>query len=162
MQKAIINASPIISLCKIGLEDLLFQLFDEIYITDEVIREINVKQGHESYFVDKAIRESKLLRYSVKKKEMITNLYGKMHEGELSVIIGGLELGADYLILDEMAARNFAESLSLNPIGTIALLRIAKRKGLIKEVKPYLFRLREKGIWLSKSIIETVIRLENE
>jgi len=149
MKKAVINASPIISLCKIGVENILFELFEKVFITDEVIGEIDSKPGRMSNFIKDSI---------VAKKSMIDDLYGKMHKGELSVVIAGLELQADYVIIDEIAARNFAESLSLNPIGTIGLLRIAKKKGLIQSVKPFLMELREKGMWLSKQIIEKIIK----
>ena len=158
MKKAVINASPIISLCKIGVENILFELFEKVFITDEVIGEIDSKPGRMSNFIKDSIANGKLKKYSVAKKSMIDDLYGKMHKGELSVVIAGLELQADYVIIDEIAARNFAESLSLNPIGTIGLLRIAKKKGLIQSVKPFLMELREKGMWLSKQIIEKIIK----
>ncbi|HCL57520.1 MAG TPA: DUF3368 domain-containing protein [Spirochaetia bacterium] len=158
MKKAVINASPIISLCKIGVENILFELFEKVFITDEVIGEIDSKPGRMSNFIKDSIAIGKLKKYSVAKKSMIDDLYGKMHKGELSVVIAGLELQADYVIIDEIAARNFAESLSLNPIGTIGLLRIAKKKGLIQSVKPFLMELREKGMWLSKQIIEKIIK----
>jgi len=162
MHKVIINASPIISLCKIGLENMIFELFDEIYTTDEVIEEINKKQGNESVFLNDAISLNKIKKYTVLKKDLINELYGKMHKGELSVIIGGLELNIDNVIIDEIAARNFSESLSLSPIGTIGILRIAKRKGMIVEIKPYLNKLKENGFWLSNLIMDSILKMENE
>lgn len=162
MYKVVINESPIIGLCKINLENIIFDIFDEIYITEEVIKEISTKESYEKEFVKKAIKNNKIKEYCVKNKDIINKFYGKMHKGELSVIIAGLEINADFIIIDELTARNFAESLSLYPIGLIGILRIAKRKKFINEIKPYLYSLKKKGIWLSEKLINDILDIEKE
>ena len=46
--------------------------------------------------------------------------------------------------------------------GTIGILIKAKKLGLITELKPLIFELREKGVWLSDSLIERILELTNE
>lgn len=69
---------------------------------------------------------------------LVSKLYGKLHRGELEVIIGAKELGIQYVIIDEKPARRLADTLMLNSIGTVGLLLVAKKKGRITEVKSYL------------------------
>ena len=52
-----------------------------------------------------------------------------------SVILYG-ELNADFLLIDDQKAREIAESLELNCIGTVGLLIKAKRLGMLPELKP--------------------------
>ena len=57
---------------------------------------------------------------------MIQRLYGKLHAGELETIVGGKELEIDFVLIDEIAARNMAKNFFLTPIGTLGILRLAK------------------------------------
>lgn len=57
---------------------------------------------------------------------LVEQLYGKMHKGELEVIIAAKELSREFVLIDEKTARNFAEMNLLSPIVTIGLLVVAK------------------------------------
>ena len=46
--------------------------------------------------------------------------------------------------------------------GPIGILTKAKKQGLISEIKPLIFEMREKGIWLSDGLIERILDLSNE
>ncbi|MFN8255668.1 MAG: DUF3368 domain-containing protein [Bacteroidales bacterium] len=60
-----------------------------------------------------------------------------MDFGESESLILYKELQADFLLVDDKKARRIAETLNINCIGTLGLLSTAKRKGLIKHLKPY-------------------------
>ena len=50
----------------------------------------------------------------------------------------------------------------LKVTGTIGILLKAKQLGHITELKPLLFELRTKNVWLSDSFIENALKLANE
>ncbi|MFM9006291.1 MAG: DUF3368 domain-containing protein [Flavobacteriales bacterium] len=44
----------------------------------------------------------------------------------------------------------------------MGILIKAKKQGLISELKPLIYELREKEVWLSESLIERILSLSNE
>jgi predicted nucleic acid-binding protein len=74
--------------------------------------------------------------------------------GQLTLLRGTFaELHADYLLVDERAARRAARALGLRVIGTLGVLLAAKRKRLITEVRPLLDELLRKGFWVSPRLV---------
>ncbi len=62
--------------------------------------------------------------------------------GEIEAITLAIEIGADYLLIDERMGRAAAARLGLRIAGVIGVLIEAKRRGLLPEVAPLLGRLR--------------------
>ena len=54
--------------------------------------------------------------------------------------------------IDELVARNIAESLGLKVSGTVGILLKAKELKLIGKLKPYLNDLRNKNVWISDEV----------
>jgi predicted nucleic acid-binding protein len=65
-------------------------------------------------------------------------------------------------ILDGRAARNCAAGLGIRVRGTVALIVLAKRKGVIARAKPLLDGLMEHGIRIDASVIGAALRLAGE
>ncbi|MEA1947618.1 MAG: hypothetical protein U9N83_10010 [Thermodesulfobacteriota bacterium] len=61
-----------------------------------------------------------------------------MDLGESAAIALAIERKANLLLLDETDARNIAEFYGLPKTGVIGLLMKAKKKNLVKEIKPIL------------------------
>ena len=162
MIKVIVNSSPIIGLAKIGKLNLLWELFDKIYVPVEVFKEVTIKKDTVSREFKSAITDTKITIYTPKDKGFIKRLYGKLHTAELEVIIGGKELEVDFVVLDEIAARNLAIDLSLVPIGLIGILKFAKSVGLIPEMKKYLLNLKQYGFRISNFLLTKILSEENE
>lgn len=93
---------------------------------------------------------------------MVQRMYGKLHTGELETIIGGKELEIDFVLIDEVAARNMAKNFFLTPIGTLGILRLAKAQKKIEMVKPDIDFLIDRNYRIGKSLYEQVLKLENE
>jgi len=109
-----------------------------------------------------AVKDGKVTVYTPKDTDFIKRFYGKLHFVELGLIICGKELEADFVILDEIAARNSAIDLSLVPLGLIGILRFAKSIGLITEIKKYLIHLKQNGFRISNSLLSKILIEEGE
>ena len=158
------NSSPIIGLATIGLLDLLWELFDEVFIPEAVFHELvcQSKNALGRLELIDAVKNKNIIVYQVKNQEFVDQFYGKLHKGELEVIIGAKELNADYLLLDEKTARNFALALSLEPTGLIGILILAKSVGKIKEIKRYLDLLIEKNYRIAKNLYLQILSEQGE
>ncbi len=81
-------------------------------------------------------------------------------DGEAASIILAVEEDAGLIILDDKDARKIAEKLGLKVMGTAGILLLAKKKGIIEEIKPILEEM--SGFYLSDSIIKIVLREAGE
>lgn len=62
------------------------------------------------------------------------------------------------ILLDDARARKIAQWLKIKQIGTIGLLLRAKRRGLIKTIKPHIDALIENGIYIRRELIDAVLK----
>ena len=167
MVKVVSNASPIIGLIKIQKLYLLWELFDEIYITSVVYDEImsgNAKRDTNNSIqaLEEAVNAKRIKIYEVADKQLVEKLYGKLHKGELETIIAAKELDIEFVIIDEKAARNLAESFLLTPIGIVGVILFAKSKSRIEAVKPLLEELISSGFRTSDKIYKWALEQAGE
>lgn len=158
------NASPIIGLLGINRLYLLWNLFDEVLIPEAVYRELcadSLKHEYEVKLIQEYVESGKLTIYKVENATMVKNLYGKLHFGELEVIVGAKECGISLALIDERAARKMASEFLVDTIGILGILSWAKKQGLILEIKADIDKLREKGYRISDSLYQQIL-LKNE
>jgi predicted nucleic acid-binding protein len=82
--------------------------------------------------------------------------------GESAVLALAREQPGSQVILDDRDARRCAASLGIPVQGTLGLMVIAKRLGLISEVRPLIDRLRRAGLYMSQGLAERVLRAAGE
>lgn len=151
----ITNSAPIIGLSILGKLYLLVDLFKVVYVPEAVYREIVDSGSSRQYGKDELtmmISDRIFQLYKVENSSLVKKLYGKLHEGELEVIVGAKELDFKFVAIDEHAARTLAKTFLLQPIGTIGILILAKKKGMIEEVKPLLDILLKHDFYISKKL----------
>lgn len=125
------DAGPIFSLAAIEQLPLLKLLFDQVKIPRGVREEITKNKkayfykSIENYFADRVLTISDF-----------SQLFSAMDYGETEAVLLYKEIDADYLLIDDKKARKIAETLNIKCIGTLGILSSAKRKGLIKELRP--------------------------
>jgi len=73
-----------------------------------------------------------------------------------------IEKNADIVILDDKDARKIARGFGLKVTGTIGVLMLAKRRGVIKEVKPLIEELIREGFRISDDLLKTILEEMNE
>jgi len=86
-----------------------------------------------------------------------------LDKGEAEAIALAKEKEAEILLIDDKSARKIAHHLGLNYIGLLGVLREAKSKGIIKNIKGYMDLLRTAaGFWISEDVYKNILNLENE
>jgi predicted nucleic acid-binding protein len=147
MDRAVISdTSCLIALAKIDKLDLLRELYQEILIT----REVSLEFGD-------LLPEWILIREAVNKQKQ-SELEEQLDRGEASSIALALELENSTLIIDETKGRKIAQSYDIDIIGTIGILLLAEKKGLIQDVVSVILRLVNQGFRLSDSLIDKIIK----
>lgn len=165
MIRVICNSSPIIGLSLIGKLNLLWEIFDEVIIPKEVYREVVEANSYNNYGAKElreAVEDGNIRVYNVKNKTLVDDLYGKLHRGEIEVIVAAKELKVTDVVIDERAARSFAEAMLLQSVGILGILIIAKKKGKIAELKTSLDLLMESNYRISKKLYENTLRKVEE
>lgn len=155
-----VNASPLITLGKVPAITLLEGMCSELVIPEGVVRELN--QGPANDPARLWIhREGASF---VRRLDEIPSLIAAwdLGRGE-SEVISWAYLNTGYeAILDDRAARNCASSLGIPVRGTIGLILIAKKEGLLSEVKPLLDKLSEEGFRIDPELLRMARTLANE
>ena len=146
MDKVIISdTSCLIALSKIEKLDLLKDLYLEIIITSEVYQEFGGSLPDWFIIAD------------VKDKQKQKDIEERLDKGEASSIALALEIDNTTLIIDEVKGRKIAQSMNIDIIGTIGVILLADKKGLISDVTGIILRLVNKGFRLSDNLINKII-----
>ncbi|MBM4065264.1 MAG: DUF3368 domain-containing protein [Planctomycetes bacterium] len=82
--------------------------------------------------------------------------------GESEAISLSLELNADLLIVDDLAARKVAHELEIKVTGVIGILLLAKKMGYVQEIKYFLNEMLKHDFRISKIIYEEALKLAKE
>ena len=94
---------------------------------------------------------------NVKNRREVVALQAVLDEGEAEVITLGQEVKADLLLLDNKEPRLFAGTLNLEVLGTIGIIKMAWRKGLVSDPVSKLRQLRQKGFWIEDVLFSKIL-----
>lgn len=131
------NSSPIMNLAIIGQLDLLRQIFGVILVPDEVWDELTVA-GRGKPGTEHIIRTTWIQVIALHNRALMISLEKDLDRGEAASIALAVERQADWVLLDEVDARNMADLYQLRKTGVIGILTRAKRLQLIQTIKPFL------------------------
>ena len=152
--KIVMNASPIILLHKINRLDLLNKLFDCVLIPEAVVQEINAVNSLDEPTILSNISYKCI---KVTNRAAIASLLGRLHLGEVEVMVGALEQEVATVVLDDFSARNKAKQLGLSVTGTLGIIVKAKNSNLIKDIAFEVEGLKAAGIYISDDIIQQIL-----
>ncbi len=144
------NASPIIFLSKLDALDLLQQCFNKIEIPQAVSQEIG-ELALPSYITITPISEAG--------SQYVAGAIGALHTGELEAMVLSRETKADYILLDDLAARRKATRMGLSIIGTIGIIALANAKKHLTATTTHQYYdalVEEHGLYLSAEILQQV------
>jgi predicted nucleic acid-binding protein len=150
MPHIISDSSCLIALDNIGMISILKDLYEKIYITEEVYSEFG--QSIENWIEIKPVENKNYLRI----------LNQLVDLGEASTIALSLELTDNLMILDDKKARTVANNLNLKFTGLLGVILKAKQQEIIPSVSHLLSRLKSVNFRISEVIENEVLRLASE
>ena len=154
INRVVVNASPLICLFKNGLEELFPTMFNDIVVPEVVIKEVTAK-GEADFDAQAFISLSWIRRMgdvSVDPRVAAWDL----GNGESAVLSFALRNPEYWAILDDREARRCALSLQCHCIGTIGIIILAHKRGLIRSVRETLEGLQSAGFWLSETFLNEI------
>lgn len=155
----VVNSGPLISLARIGRLDLLPALFDEVVapraVFEEVTRDPKLPGAAE-------IAKAAWLRIiELADRDAVDRLQVWLDAGESEVLVLARDMKGTAAI-DERRGRALASALGVPQTGTVGILILAKRRGLIPALTPLLDELGARGIHLSSRLYDDARRLVGE
>lgn len=155
MLKVVSNTTPIISLLKLSKLDILKNLYSEINIPYAVFQEVEAGRNKDYYTNLSNLNWINILE--IQDKQAV-KYFLDLDSGEAEAVVLATEIKADLIILDEKLGRFHAKHADLKVTGTIGVLIKAKKEGLINELKPLLFELTKKEVWISDKLIYEILK----
>ncbi|MBD2141128.1 DUF3368 domain-containing protein [Anabaena sp. FACHB-1250] len=155
------DTTPISELAKVNHLNLLPKLFGKVVIPQGVFDELQVGEHPAAKLVQNL---SWLEVVTVDNQQLVRELQQsfKLDLGESEAIALAEEISASGLLIDERAARKVAMAQKLPLIGTVGILLLAKRRGLLDSVKDVLDEMQEQGMRISDRLYVQVLTLAQE
>ena len=152
------NTSPLNNLAAIYKLDLLQELYSTIIIPEGVYQELMAVET--PIHVSNQIKTTQWIRVEKVASSIQVNLLRQqLDRGEAEAIALAIQLDADLLLIDEKQGRKVANNFNIKFSGILGVLIIAKRKGLISEVKPLLDQLRmQAGFWIKPNLYQNILQ----
>lgn len=156
----VVNASPLILLGKIGRIDLVSRLAARIVIPQGVAEELRAGPAADPARTWIEGPGAGAVT-AVEQTDPLVATWD-LGLGESHVLTLCRATPNTEAILDDRAARNCAAALGIPVRGTLALIALAKRRGVIAEARPLFDALQDQGIRVDAAVIETALRLAGE
>jgi len=155
------DTTPISELAKVDHLDLLPKLFGKVVIPQGVFDELQVGEHPAAKLVQDL---SWLEVVTLDNQQLVRELQQsfKLDLGESEAIALAEEISASQLLIDERAARKVAMARKLPLIGTVGILLLAKRRGLLDSVKDVLDEMQAQGMRISDRLYVQVLTLAQE
>lgn len=152
LDRAVINAGPLVALSLLDQLDLLPALFTECWVPQTVFNEVAVagigKPGAKS--LQTADWQNRVRASPIPDPLLVMEL----DTGEAEVISLARQLSPCIAIIDERRGRRIAQHVYGLPVkGTAGILVAAHRRGLITGVRSRLLELRAAGYFIADSVI---------
>ncbi len=154
--KVVSNSGPLIALAKVEKLHVLRELFGKVFIPQAVWIEV-VERGKGKPGSEEVASAEWIEVVEVRDKLGVEILRGEIEVGEAETIVLAKELNADLVLLDEKIPRIIAKSLGLNVTGSLAILFLAWKRGLIADnLDDLLDELKSKGVYFSEEVVDAL------
>jgi len=155
------DSSPLIAFSQIGRLELLRSLYAQLLIPqavyDEVVSAEKSRPGSAEVFAADWIKVQK-----VSDQTAVLLLREQLDQGESEAIVLALETKAEALLIDEARGRRIAQSRGLPHIGTVGVIVLAKRRGMIEAATALLDELSAVGFRMSPQLYRRAKDLAGE
>jgi hypothetical protein len=155
------DTTLLLYLGRIGQVKLLFELYQPVYVPEEVAWELQIGRSLRSDTIDP--QQYDWMIPAKVEPEMLARLpTNRLGSGERAVIAYAYANQGSVAGLDDRLARLFAESLNLKVVGLVGILIKAKRCGNIPSLAPLLADLQSQGFRMNQSLYEETLHLVGE
>ena len=156
------DTTPIISLTKLDMLDILGRFYDEVLLPKTVFEEVcrNPMFAAEAEAVQKCVF-MKVKAVSHIQSVKILRAAG-LDLGESEAIVLADTMPDSLLLMDERKGRQIALNMGIQIIGTLGILLQAKMLGLIKNIKPLLDTLLNENIRISETLYNSILEQADE
>jgi len=161
---AISNATPLIYLGKIGQLDLLFKLFGDIFIPNEVYREVVINGlrlgAIEAQLINYLVNQDKIQVVKPILPDPLPAWAQPVDAGEIEVILLAQQQPADWVLIDNQHARQAARKVGLPLKGTIGILLDGFRQQFLslRELEFWLHYIKaQPDFWISDSLCDQAL-----
>lgn len=155
-----VNASPLIVLVKVGRVELLTALCDELVVPAGVAEEV-LRGGAHDPSVRWMLDEGQ--RFIVQDAPTTLEVSAwDLGQGETAVLSWAHQHPGYEVLIDDRAARNCAAALGIPVRGTLGVLLLAKKAGLVERVEPVLQEIVAAGLHVHPNLRDDILRLAGE
>lgn len=156
----ILNASPLIVLARIGQEELILTLADQVVVPRAVVTEIEAGPTQDKARQILVADQFAIVDSPPPSPELLSWDLGS---GEIAVLSLAMAERMWVAILDDAAARKCARSFSIPIKGTLAIVLMAKQRGLISSAAGVIQCLVDEGFRIDDRIVrEALARMVGE
>ncbi len=150
----VLNASPLIVLGKSKLLEKIGPLAETWLIPEGVINEISIKSPIQT-ILSQLTAEAEVITKSVNEINPIVGDWN-LGLGESEVLTLAMTEGSG-VVVDDLQARKCAKVLEIPLIGSLGLVLMARKQGLIEEVRPAFDLLAAAGLYIDSKLIENIL-----
>ncbi|CAK0750521.1 DNA-binding protein [Gammaproteobacteria bacterium] len=161
-ETAIIDASPLIFLGRAGYLELLCDIAVRYLVPETVMEEIQ-RRGQTDETV-RAVAKASWIEIIPAPIIPETVLAWSLGPGESTVLALAIALRekSTVVVIDDLAARQYASVQGLSLRGTLGIVLNAKSKGRIPLARPVMETLVLKGMYLSRTILDKALERVGE
>jgi len=158
----VFNASPLIVLAKAGLLNQIVPLGEQIIIpqavVDEVVRVDDPTDPARTWLE----RPPCPVSSPVSPPTPPFLAAWDLGPGESAVISVGSTWSGSMAVLDDLAARRCAQAHQIKVVGTLGLVLLGKRRGLLPSVADAVGAIQSAGLFVSPHVVSAVLREAGE
>lgn len=160
-QAIVCDTTVLLYLGRISQANLLSELFTPIYVPEPVMLELDMGRLLRYDTID--LRNLAWVTPVSVPQAMIDALPpNRLGSGERAVVAYARSQDSNVVGLDDLQARQLAESVGLKVVGTLGILLRAKQAGLISTVQPLLEEVIVQGFHLNPELYRDVLALAGE
>ena len=153
--RVVSNTSPLSNLAIIGHLELLEEQFGMVWTPRAVSEELSrLTHGGAQEALSVARKSGWLKEQVLKSNNWAEVLSGQLDRGEAEAIALGMEMEADWVLMDERDGRLIARQAGLKVTGVVGVLLKAKQKGQIESLRREIHRLREEARFFIRKDLE--------
>jgi hypothetical protein len=152
------DSSALVALSTCDALEVLPRMYDDIRVPQAVYNEVVVPGKPQSELL-KGLLVGRVTTVDLSRWVLAA---GGLGQGELEAMALYKQLSADTLLIDDRRARAVAENNQISCIGTLGFLLLAKRRGAISQVSPYIEKLRDSSLFYEDELLAKVLSLAKE